>query len=181
MYNQQRNNLANIRAIIMDVDGVLTDGTIYLGSGNTELKAFHVRDGMAINLARRCGMKIGFMSSRASEVVQVRGEELQIDFLFQGVKNKLSKLLEISASENIPLLNICYVGDDIVDIPVLKTVGFPATVCDAPEEVKSCASFVSKNKGGREAVRDIIQHILTHQGKWKETIDSMIRDWEQDA
>ena len=181
MYNQQRNNLANIRAIIMDVDGVLTDGTIYLGSGNTELKAFHVRDGMAINLARRCGMKIGFMSSRASEVVQVRGEELQIDFLFQGVKNKLSKLLEISASENIPLPNICYVGDDIVDIPVLKTVGFPATVCDAPEEVKSCASFVSKNKGGREAVRDIIQHILTHQGKWKETIDSMIRDWEQEV
>jgi len=181
MSNQTNSNLDNIQAIIMDVDGVLTDGTIYLGNGNTELRAFHARDGMAINIARRCGIKIGFLSSRKSAVVQRRGEELQIDYIFQGVNNKLSKLLEISVSENIPLTNICFIGDDIIDMPALKQVGFSATVCDAPDEVKSCTSFTSSYPGGKEAVRDIIRCILTHQNKWKRTIDSMIRDWETEA
>ena len=110
MWSSQRNDLYNIRAIIMDVDGVLTDGMVILGSGNTELKSFNIRDGMAITIARRCGMKIGFITSRTSEVVQKRGDELQIDYLFQGIKDKLSKLIEISLSENIPLESICYVG-----------------------------------------------------------------------
>jgi len=180
MSSSQNDNLNNIRAIIMDVDGVLTDGMIILGSGNAELKAFHVRDGMAIIIARRCGIKIGFITGRTSEVVQRRGEELQIDYLFQGTRDKLSKLMEISISKNMPLENICYIGDDIIDIPILKRVGFSATVLDAPDEVKSCVSYVSKNRGGREAVRDIIIHILVKQGKWDKTIDSMIKDWEKD-
>lgn len=180
MLKNNNSNLKDISAIIMDVDGILTDGKIILGSGNIELKSFHVRDGMAINIARNCGMKIGFITSRTSEVVKNRSEELKIDYLFQGVRNKLSKLLEISSSENIPLENICYIGDDIPDIPALRRVGFAATVSDAPDEVKSSVSYVSKNKGGMEAVRDIIQYILISQGKWKETISSMIEEWEKD-
>lgn len=179
MSTNKNYNINDICAIIMDVDGVLTDGKIILGSGNAEFKAFNVRDGMAIDIARKCGMKIGFMTSRTSEVVGKRGKELKIDYLFQGVRNKLSKLMEISSSENIPLEKICYIGDDIGDIPVLKRVGFAATVSDAPEEVKSRVSYVSKNKGGMEAVRDIIQYILTAQNKWTETIESMIREWER--
>lgn len=181
MSGSQRDDLNDIRAIIMDVDGVLTDGTVILGSGKTELKSFNIRDGMAITIARRCGMKIGFITSRVSEAVQRRGEELQIDYLLQGVRDKLSKLMEISLSENIPLESICYIGDDITDIPILRRVGFSATVVDAPDEVKSCVSYVSRNKGGREAVRDIIRHILICQGKWQETIDAMIKDWEKGA
>lgn len=179
MLKNKNYSLNDIRAIIMDVDGILTDGKIILGSGNTEFKAFHVRDGMAINIARKCGMKIGFITSRTSEVVQKRSEELKIHYLFQGVKNKLSKLIEISSSENIPLEEICYIGDDIGDIPILKRVGFAATTCDAPEEVKSFVNYVSKNKGGMEAVRDIIQYILIAQNKWTETIESMIGEWER--
>lgn len=181
MSRSQEGNLNNIRAIIMDVDGVLTDGMIILGSGNAELKSFHTRDGMAIIIAHRCGIKIGFITGRTSEVVQRRSEELQIDYLFQGTRDKLSKLIEISLSENMNLENICYIGDDIIDIPILKRVGFSATVLDAPDEVKSCVSYVSKNRGGREAVRDIIRHILVHQGKWNETIDSMIKEWEKEG
>ena len=181
MLSSQRNDLNNIRAIIMDVDGVLTDGMVILGSGNAELKSFHIRDGMAMTIARRCGLKIGFITSRTSDVVQRRGEELQIDYLFQGVRDKLSKLMEISLSENIPLESICYIGDDIIDIPILRRVGFSATVFDAPDEVKSCVSYVSKNRGGREAIRDIIQYIVGHQGKWKKATASMIEEWEQGA
>ena len=176
----QEDNLRSIRAIIMDVDGVLTDGTVALGSGNTELKFFNIRDGMAIVIARRCGMKIGFITSRTSEAVQRRGEELQVDYLYQGVGDKLSKLRELSTSEDIPLKSVCYIGDDIIDIPIMKKVGFSATVLDAPDEVKCYASYVSKNEGGREAVRDIIRHIMLHQGRWEETINLMIREWEKE-
>ena len=179
MLRNQESNLKNIRAIIMDVDGVLTDGRIILGSGNAELKSFNIRDGMAITIARRCGVKIGFITSRTSEAVERRAKELQIDYLCQGVRDKLAKLKEISQSENIPLKSICFIGDDIIDIPILRRVGFSATVLDAPDEVKSCVSYVSQNRGGKEAVRDIIRHILVSQDKWKETIDAMITDWER--
>ena len=178
MHNQE-NNLRNIQAIIMDVDGVLTDGMVILGSGKTELKAFNIRDGMAITIARRCGMKIGFITSRTSEAVQRRADELKIDYLFQEVRDKYAKIQEISLAGNIPLESICFIGDDIIDIPVLKKVGYSATVADAPDEVKSCVSYVSKSKGGREAVRDIIRHILAHQDKWEKTIDAMVSDWER--
>ena len=173
--------LGAIRAIIMDVDGVLTDGRLILGSGNDELKSFHTRDGMGITIAKRCGMKIGFITSRTSEVVQRRAAELEIDYLLQGVRDKLSKLREISSSEKIPLEGICYIGDDIIDIPVLRAVGFSATVSDAPDEVKSCASYVSQREGGTGAVREIIEHILKAQGKWTTAVDSMIEGWEQGA
>jgi 3-deoxy-D-manno-octulosonate 8-phosphate phosphatase (KDO 8-P phosphatase) len=172
MLNNQKRDF-DIRAIIMDVDGVLTDGKIILGSGNIELKSFHVRDGMAITIARKCGIKIGFITSRTSEAVKKRSEELKIDYLFQGVKDKLSKLMDISESKKIPLKNICYIGDDISDIPILRRVGFPATVFDAPDEVKSCASYISRHRGGDEAVRDIIRRILSKQGKWEKAIDLM--------
>lgn len=175
MADGKKCKMKNIRAIILDVDGVLTDGKIILGGGNAELKSFHVQDGMAITIARNCGIKIGFVTNRTSEATEKRAKELKINYLFQGVKDKLSKLREISRSENIPLKNICYVGDDITDIPALQRVGFSATVFDAPKEIKSRVSYVSKNRGGNGAVRDIIETILTCQGKWEKAINSAIK------
>jgi 3-deoxy-D-manno-octulosonate 8-phosphate phosphatase (KDO 8-P phosphatase) len=113
--------------------------------------------------------------------VESRARELKIDFLSLGVRDKLAKLKEISQSENIPLENFCFIGDDIIDVPALWRAGFSATVSDAPDEVKSCVDYISKNKGGREGVRDIIRHIMVGQGKWKETIDAMVADWERGA
>lgn len=176
---RKKARLEDIEAVLMDVDGVLTNGMIILGQGNTELKCFHVRDGMAITVARECGLKIGFVTSRTSEIVKRRGEELGVDYVFQGVQDKVSKIKEISDSENIPLDRLCFIGDDINDIVVLRRVGFSATVSDAPDEVKSSADYVSANKGGAEAVRDIIRHILTAQSKWSETINRMIEKWDK--
>ena len=172
-------NVTYVQAIIMDVDGVLTDGSIIMGNGDQEFKSFHVRDGMAITVARKCGIKTGFITSRKSEIVRRRAEELNIDYLFQGVRDKMSKLKEISTREGIPLENVCYIGDDFLDIPILRQVGFAATVQDAPDEVKACVSYVSPNCGGREAVRDIIRHVLISQGKWETTVVAMISDWEK--
>jgi 3-deoxy-D-manno-octulosonate 8-phosphate phosphatase (KDO 8-P phosphatase) len=161
-----KGELKDIRAIVMDVDGVLTDGKIILGSNGTEMKSFNVRDGFAITAARRHGIKIGFITSRKSEAVEMRGRELGVDYLFQGVDEKLGKLAEICSSEGITMREVCYIGDDLIDIPPLEKAGFPATVADAPEEVRSHASFISSKKGGDGAVREIIEHILKGQGRW---------------
>lgn len=179
MEGKKKNRLKDIQAVIMDVDGVLTNGMIIMGDGNIELKCFHVRDGMAITIAKECGLKIGFITSRSSEIVRRRSDELKIDYLFMGVRDKVTKLKEISVVEKIPLERICYIGDDIIDIPVLRKVGFSATVFDAPDEVKSHVDYISKNKGGAEAVRDIIQHILMAQGRWSKSIELMIEKWEK--
>ena len=168
---KKEDNLKKIQAIMMDVDGVLTDAKIILGSNNIELKAFNVRDGLAITIASKCGLKIGFITGRTSDVVGVRGEDLKVDYIYQGVTDKLSKLKEIASDEEIPLENICYIGDDLVDIKLLNAVGFSATVADAPEEVRSCVSFISSKKGGDGAVREIIEYILKAQGKWQQSVD----------
>ena len=157
----------------MDVDGVLTDGRIILGK-NEELKFFNVHDGMGITLAKKSGMKIGIITSRTSKAVERRAEELEMDYIIQGNKNKLESLNKILKVENIDYQNVCYIGDDITDIPLLRKVGFSATVDDAPEYVKSEASYISDKPGGRGAVRDIIEYILKRKGCLNSTIEDMI-------
>jgi 3-deoxy-D-manno-octulosonate 8-phosphate phosphatase (KDO 8-P phosphatase) len=160
-------DMKKIQTILMDVDGVLTDGRILLGSGNVEMKAFHVHDGLAIAIAQKNGFKIGLITSRKSDIVEKRAEELGVVWVHQGVKDKLERMEKISEQEKIDLEKVCYVGDDLIDIPAMKAAGFSATVADAPDEVKACASFVSSKKGGRGAVREIIEKILKSQDKWQ--------------
>ena len=162
----------------MDVDGVLTDGRIVLGNDD-ELKFFDVRDGMGITLAKRSGMKVGIITSRTSEAVEKRAKELNMDYIFQGNEIKLKSLDEIIESENMDYQNICYIGDDIVDIPLFRKVGFSATVNDAPEYVKSEVSYVSNKLGGRGAVRDIIEYILKCNGTLNAIIEEMVNDWSE--
>ena len=157
----------------MDVDGVLTDGRIILGK-NEELKFFNVHDGMGITLAKKSGMKIGIITSRTSKAVKRRAEELEMDYIIQGNKNKLKSLDEILKIENIDYQNVCYIGDDIIDIPLLRKVGLSATVNDAPEYVKSEVSYISDKLGGRGAVRDISEYILKCKGCLNSTIENMI-------
>ena len=157
----------------MDVDGVLPDGRILLGK-NEELKFFNVHDGMGITLAKKSGMKIGIITSRTSKAVERRAEELEMDYIVQGSKNKLKSLDEILKIENIDYQNVCYIGDDIIDIPLLRKVGLSATVNDAPEYVKSEVSYISDKPGGRGAVRDIIEYILKCKGCLNSTIEDMI-------
>ena len=162
----------------MDVDGVLTDGRIVLGK-NDELKFFNIHDGMGITIAKRSGMKVGIITGRTSEAVEKRAKELKMDHIFQGSENKLKSLDEIIENENMDYQNVCYIGDDIVDIPLFKKVGFSATVNDAPEYVKSEVSYISNKFGGRGAVRDIIEYILKCNGTLNSVIEEMVNDWSK--
>ena len=169
--------LERIKIIFMDVDGVLTDGRIVLGNME-ELKFFDVRDGMGVTIARKSGLKVAIITGRISKAVDRRGAELNFDYIIQGEENKLSKLNEILKKEKLNYDEVCYIGDDIIDIPLFRKVGFSATVNDAPEYVKSEASYVAKKQGGRGAVREIIEFLLKSKGILELTLKKMLKEWE---
>ena len=171
------NNLQHIKFIITDVDGVLTDGRIILGK-EEELKFFDVRDGMGISIAKKCGLKVGIITGRTSKSVEKRAKELKIDYVIQGSKNKLKDVNKIMKAENLDYKNICYIGDDIIDIPLFRKVGFSATVNDSPDYIKSEVNYVSNKNGGRGAVRDIIEYILKSKELLNSAIENMISDWK---
>jgi 3-deoxy-D-manno-octulosonate 8-phosphate phosphatase (KDO 8-P phosphatase) len=152
--------MKNIKLIVFDVDGVLTDGRLYIGSNGEEYKAFHTQDGMGISLARYAGIKTAIITGRSSESVSKRASELKIDFVYQGIHEKLEVLKEIVSELQINLDQVCYIGDDINDLPILRVVGFPAAPSNAVDLVKEQVQFVSKLKGGEGAVREIIDSIL---------------------
>lgn len=169
--------LERIKIIFMDVDGVLTDGRIVLGKME-ELKFFDVRDGMGVTIARKSGLKVGIITGRISKAVDRRGDELHFDYIIQGEENKLNKLDEVLKKEKLHYNEVCYIGDDIIDIPLFRKVGFSATVNDAPEYVKSEVSYVAKKPGGRGAVREIIEFLLKSTGVLEITINEMLKEWE---
>lgn len=168
-----------VKMLIFDVDGVLTDGRIILGK-DEELKFFNIYDGMGIHLAKRSGLKVGIITGRTSEAVERRAKELGIDYVIQGSKKKLNSLKDIMESEKLGFENICYMGDDIIDIPIFRKVGFSATVVNAPEYVKSEADYVSRKSGGEGAVREVIDHILAEKGVLCTVIDKLIEEWQDE-
>ena len=163
--NRQR--AARIKLFLCDVDGVLTDGSIFIG-GEREFKRFNIRDGLGLVLARRAGLKVGWVSARPSLATKMRADELKIDFLIQqnDRTGKTGAIEELLAREKIKWDEVCFVGDDIVDLGPLKPAGFSVAVGDAIEEVKAAADFVTEANGGRGAIREIIEMILKAQGKW---------------
>ncbi len=161
-----------IKMIVFDVDGVLTDGSIIVDDLGIESKRFHVRDGFAIASAIRLGMKIGVLSGRSTRAVTLRMTELKIPYMIQGCKDKAIGIEDICKQAEVGLHETAYVGDDLIDLPALVRVGFPATVADAVEEVKAEASLVTLAPGGRGAAREVIEHILKAQGKWDELVES---------
>jgi len=167
------NNIKQIKAIVLDVDGVLTDGKmIYSDSG--ESKVFYVRDGKGINLAQVAGLRIAIMTSENSLIIKRRAEKLKIEDAYLGIMNKLRSIKEFCSKYKLNLEEVAFVGDDINDIPALEVVGLPIAVNDAVEEVKNevkkRGGIISKNNGGNGAVREIIEKILKEMGKWEETV-----------
>jgi len=152
--------MKQIKLIVLDVDGVLTDGKLYIGSDGNETKAFHTQDGMGLSLARYTGIKLAIISGRASEAVTKRAKELKFDYVYQGIHDKVDVLHDMINNEGISLEEVCYVGDDINDLPILQIVGFPAAPNNAVELVKQNVNFVSKANGGEGAVREIVEYIL---------------------
>lgn len=152
-----------IKLIALDVDGVLTDGKLLIGSNGVEYKSFHVKDGMGIGLARFLGVKIALITGRKSESINIRSKELNVDFLYEETTNKEEALLEIVDSLNISLNEVFYMGDDVNDLGVIKLVGFSAAPNDAVEIVKKSVDFISRFNGGEGAVREAIEYILSNQ------------------
>jgi 3-deoxy-D-manno-octulosonate 8-phosphate phosphatase (KDO 8-P phosphatase) len=150
----------SVRLLLMDCDGVLTDGKIYLGNKGEVFKAFHVRDGQGLVLWHSAGFFSGIISGRKSKILQARADELGISIVKQGVKNKVSVLEGILNRLNLSAEETAFIGDDINDICLMLRVGLPITVADAVAEVKNVAKLVTKNKGGCGAVREVIEILL---------------------
>ena len=155
-----------LRLLLSDVDGVLTDGSIILLPGGGEAKAFHVRDGLGIVLARRAGLRVGLLSGRTSEIVSHRAAELGIDFVRQGISDKAGALREILAAEGIAAHQVAYIGDDVNDLPVMAEVGLSAAPQDASLEVRAQAFMVTDAAGGRGCLREFVEAILRARGEW---------------
>ena len=159
-----------IRLVLLDVDGVMTDGTLLFTGAGTEMKAFHAQDGVGIRVAQRMGLDIGVITGRRSAAVEQRCAELDITELHQGNWRKLGIFEEILERRQIPAEHVAFVGDDLVDLPILRRVGFSATVPDAREEILEVVDVVCDRPGGRGAVREVLEAILKAQGRWDEVL-----------
>ncbi len=160
--------LKRVRLVAMDVDGVLTDGGIILGTHGQEIKRFHVRDGHGMVLLHRVGIRTAIITGRHSQVVERRAQELGITFLFQGSMDKLATYGELKSQAGVQDEEVAYIGDDLVDIPIMMRVGVAVAVADAHPMVREVAHFVTKVPGGHGAVREFAEALLKAQGKWEE-------------
>jgi 3-deoxy-D-manno-octulosonate 8-phosphate phosphatase (KDO 8-P phosphatase) len=164
------------RLLMMDVDGVLTDGRIIQDSHGCEVKAFDVKDGHGIVMAHRAKLRTALISGRASETVTRRAEELGIQLVFQKIWNKLEVYEKILVDTALTPDEVTYIGDDLVDIPLLRRVGLAVAVADAVDEVKAAAHLVTQHPGGQGAVREVIELLLKAQGHWDSLIARYTRD-----
>ncbi|WP_298435572.1 HAD family hydrolase [Geobacter sp.] len=160
--------LAKIRLLLLDVDGVLTDGRIIFDSNGVESKFFNVKDGHGIKMIQRAGIQVGIISGRESLVVTNRAAELGISLVYQRALDKLSPYLDILDKTGLDDVQVAFVGDDVIDIPVLRRVGFAAAPADAVADVFPHVHFTTRNRGGWGAVREICDLLLRGQGKWDE-------------
>jgi 3-deoxy-D-manno-octulosonate 8-phosphate phosphatase (KDO 8-P phosphatase) len=160
-----------IKLLLMDCDGVLTDGQLELLENGDEQKTFHARDGQGISLFQRAGWKTGIISGRTSSAVERRAQDLKMAYVRQYAKDKVKALEEILGQAGVSTDECAYIGDDVGDIPVMRRVGFAVAVADAVEETKQAAHYVTKLKGGRGAVREVTDLILKAQGRWEELME----------
>jgi len=158
--------LKQIKLLAMDVDGVLTDGTITVCSDGTESKSFHLLDGHGIRMWQRAGLRTALISGRQSEVTKKRADELNIEFLYQPCQQKLVCFEKLLSDSGLDAKNIAYVGDDLLDLPIVRRAGFGVAVANAVDELKNAAHYVTSRTGGKGAVREVIEYILKNTGQW---------------
>ncbi len=158
--------IKNIKLVIVDVDGVLTDGTIYIDSQGRETKAFSVLDGSGISYLHRAGIKTAIISGRNCHAVTHRAKELNIEDVYQGFTNKLDAYAQILEKYALRDEEVCYIGDDLIDLPILYRVGFSVAVANASLIIKRRSDYVTKARGGCGAVREVAEKILKFQDKW---------------
>ena len=158
--------IKTISLLVLDVDGVMTDGKIIIDDAGREIKNFDVKDGHGLKILMRYGIDIVLLTGRRSSAVEHRARDLGVGEVHQGILNKLEIFEDIIQKRSLHYENIAFIGDDIVDIPLLKKVGFAVAVADASEDVKKCVDYITKKRGGNGAVREVCELILWAQGKW---------------
>lgn len=161
-------DFASLTLLVLDVDGVLTDGSIGYSAGGDELKMFHVRDGSGMKYWKRAGGKLAIITGRSSVVVDRRAEELGVDAVRQGAKNKAPVLQEVLAELNTPAEQAVVIGDDLTDLPMMHRVGFAACPADAVEEVRRQVDYCCQRPGGKGCVRELIELLLRRAGRWEQ-------------
>jgi 3-deoxy-D-manno-octulosonate 8-phosphate phosphatase (KDO 8-P phosphatase) len=171
-----KDKAGKIKLLLLDVDGVMTDGGIILGGGTIEIKRFHVQDGLGITLARQAGLQVGILTSRSSEVVERRARELGIEEVSQGCPRKLEGYHRILEKYGLRDGEVAYIGDDLPDLPVLRRVGLAFAVANAVPEVKRQADYVTRKTGGEGAVREVVEFLLNLMEKREEVINRFLRD-----
>ncbi|HEX8393147.1 MAG TPA: HAD family hydrolase [Longimicrobium sp.] len=172
-----------IRIVILDVDGVLTDGGVYLGATESgepmELKRFDIQDGLGIRLLKEAGITVAIVTGRESHAVRLRGEELQLDEVHQDRKAaKLRIVTEMLERNGMDWSEAAFVGDDLPDLPILRRVGLPAVVGNATADARACAAWRAVREGGRGAVREFAEALLTARGEWAERVEAYVADRE---
>ncbi len=163
--------IKKVKLIILDVDGVMTDGGIIYNDAGQETKRFDVRDGHGIKLAMRAGIDVALVTARESQAVLHRARNLGIELLYQGMRDKVKAFDDLLIKKALTPAEIAYIGDDLVDLPIIKRAGFSAAVPDAVPEVKERVDYVTAKPGGGGAVRETIELILKTQGKWDGIIE----------
>ena len=167
---------ARVRLILFDIDGVLTDGKILLHADGTESKQFDIRDGILIVWAQRLGLTVGLLSARSSATTTERAAQLGITLIHQGVASKLGTYEEILRHQALSDAEVAYMGDDLLDLPVLARVGLSAAPSDAVEDVRGRVHWVSRSPGGNGAVRELLEVVLRAQGRWAELLASFLQE-----
>ena len=163
---------SKIKLVILDVDGVMTDGTLYYGNNGEELKGFNIQDGLGIKLLQKHGIQVGIITGRVSELLQRRADELSINLLIQGRDDKLIALDELLKSRQESLEEIAFMGDDLPDLSAISKVGLGVAVANACSTVAEVAKWQTLKGGGNGAVRELAEMLLTAQGKWACTVSS---------
>ena len=163
----------NIRFLLSDVDGVLTDGSLFVGSDGNEYKKFHVEDHSGVALCQFGGICVGLLSARFSKATSIRAKEMMIDICEQGILNKAKKFQEICNKNNFSNNQVAYVGDGLIDIPAMRLAGLSIAVNNADKDVKRCADIVTQRNGGEGVLKEIARFILSKQNKIEKAIQSM--------
>ncbi|MGP1586075.1 MAG: KdsC family phosphatase [Schwartzia sp. (in: firmicutes)] len=161
---------ASIRLLVLDADGTLTDGGIYTGGDGELLKRFDIKDGLGISLWHKAGGKTAVITGRSSDILAVRAKELGIADLHQGCLDKRKAWETLKAHYDLADKEMAYVGDDLIDLPLLRRAGFAAAPSDAVDEVKAWAHFVAAHRGGHGSVREVVEFLLKAQGRWNDLV-----------
>jgi len=175
MPDDLKQKVQKVKAIYSDVDGILTDGSFYLGPDHYELKRFTVNDGVGAALARHAGIPLALISARHSAATTARAEQMGIDEVYQGNLNKLGALRELLEKHQLDASEVIFIGDGLVDIPVMEQVGVPVSVPDAPDYVRELAVYVTTTRGGDGVLREVLEWVLEIQGRLTEVVADMRR------